>query len=274
MKTDNNLPNRREVVRKLAAFGAFSVPVFYSSVSAFALPDKIGEEAGANLLELGPIPNIEAFLRQYSTDTGEEKAYGEEVTQAERIWDACPTNTSPFQIAFYFYELALGQLNHLSNDGNSIHKYAMEWPKRANPLIVNFFSATNYGNPAGDTTAWCSAFVNWCIERATKGKDASKTNGMIGRTKSAASKSFREWGKATSNPNVGDIVVFRNPKDDNFGHVGFYIGMAGAKILVLGGNQGPYLGTKNTGEVNVKPFSEKSNDLVLVGFRTAKDLEG
>src|SRR5437763_10958974 len=75
-------------------------------------------------------------------------------------------------------------------------KYQEAWPQPdpshptyANPVIVAFFLATNL-KPAGDTTAWCAAFVNWCLQRAG-----------LPTTKSASSQSFvnQDWGQVVWN---------------------------------------------------------------------------
>lgn len=123
-------------------------------------------------------------------------------------------------------------------------KYRQAWPEPniehptfANPLIVRLFLST-HTVPSGDTTPWCAAFANWCIERA----------GLTGTT-SAASQSFLAWGEAIwtksqggplTAATPGDVAVFRKRSDPAHGHVGFFIGvtanMAG-RVDILGGNQ-------------------------------------
>lgn len=94
-----------------------------------------------------------------------------------------------------------------------------------NPRIVDYLRSTTLGAPynANDETYWCSAFVNWCVERS----------GFEG-TDSAWARSWNNWGKALETPRRGCIVVFRRGSG---GHVGFYIGEDGKNINVLGGNQ-------------------------------------
>lgn len=94
-----------------------------------------------------------------------------------------------------------------------------------NPRVVEYLRSTTLGAPynANDETYWCSAFVNWCVEKA----------GFEG-TDSAWARSWNNWGKKIEVPRRGCIVVFRRGSG---GHVGFYIGEAGNKIKVLGGNQ-------------------------------------
>ncbi|HYD98398.1 MAG TPA: TIGR02594 family protein [Alphaproteobacteria bacterium] len=101
-----------------------------------------------------------------------------------------------------------------------------------NPRIV-MYHATTTGGASPDQIAWCSSFVNYCVEQAgLKGTDS----------KWAKSWHDKKWGvDVTSNPAEGDIVVFGRTKvgtEEERGHVGFYLGREGDSIRVLGGNQG------------------------------------
>ena len=77
----------------------------------------------------------------------------------------------------------------------------------------------------GDEIAWCSAFVNWCVEQA----------GLVGVDHLGAKK-WKKWanGKAISGavPVPGAITVLSR------GHVGFLVYRENGKVLMLGGNQG------------------------------------
>lgn len=94
-----------------------------------------------------------------------------------------------------------------------------------NPRVVGYLHSTNLGTPLAnqDETAWCSAFVNWCIEKA----------GYEG-TDSAWAKSWLNWGKAITKPVAGCVAVFTRAGG---GHVGFYMGETKTSVRVLGGNQ-------------------------------------
>lgn len=82
-----------------------------------------------------------------------------------------------------------------------------------------------------DETAWCSCFMNWCVEQA----------GMHG-TDSAWAKSWGNW-RTSVNPDkaqAGDIAVFdRSSATSSGGHVGILmdIDMPSGVAWVLGGNQ-------------------------------------
>lgn len=81
-------------------------------------------------------------------------------------------------------------------------------------------------NPA--TTAWCAGFANAVL-------GASGVRG----TGSLTAKSFLEWGKPTDQPSKGDVVVLHRGDPSSWqGHVGFFVGFQGDKVLILGGNQG------------------------------------
>ncbi|MCV0393956.1 MAG: TIGR02594 family protein [Rhizobiaceae bacterium] len=102
---------------------------------------------------------------------------------------------------------------------------------RHNPRIVMYHSTTR-GGAAPDETAWCSSFVNYCVEQA----------GLRG-TDSKWARSWHDsggWGRDVTAAAVeGDIVVFRRQGTNvDGGHVGFFIEEDASSILLLGGNQG------------------------------------
>lgn len=94
-----------------------------------------------------------------------------------------------------------------------------------NPRIVEYLRSTNLAAPSSsnDETFWCSAFVNWCVERS----------GLEG-TDSAWALSWSTWGKKLSEPKPGCIAVFTRPGG---GHVGFFTGQTAKDVKLLGGNQ-------------------------------------
>lgn len=114
-----------------------------------------------------------------------------------------------------------------------------------NPRILEYHDATNL-NAGADEVAWCSSFVNWCMQQ----------NGIAG-TQSAAARSWATWGKGLVAPKPGCVVVFRrhDPNNPNAGHVTFFIALRGAFIDVLGGNQSN----------SVRISSYAAND--LIGYR-------
>jgi uncharacterized protein (TIGR02594 family) len=206
------------------------IPELPADLKAFANRDDLNQ----NLLVR---PGTKGILPAHPEETEIGRAI---VSQAPFFSPTSPI--TPLDIARYF--LAIAQDTDQKFDA-LWPSYMRAWPVRANPVIVTFFTDT-HTKPAGDTTAWCSAFVNWCIDQARKGRpDKDK---LLPPTHNAASKSWRSWGKGivyekssfvTSNgtPSVGDVVVFVDTADTVHGHVCFYLGREGYRIRVLGGNQ-------------------------------------
>lgn len=91
--------------------------------------------------------------------------------------------------------------------------------------------------PEGDETPWCSAFVNyvaWLLR--------------LPRSKSLLARSWLQMGRPvplTAGEPAFDVVVLKRgegeqPGPENVsapGHVGFFAGIEGQVVLVLGGNQ-------------------------------------
>lgn len=98
-----------------------------------------------------------------------------------------------------------------------------------NPRIVTYHATTTL-RATEDEVPWCSSFVNFCMK--TAGYD---------RTKSAAAKSWLNYGKHVEQPFQGCIVIMKRPGGH---HVGFYDGEERGLIRVLGGNQDDAVNTK------------------------------
>lgn len=93
--------------------------------------------------------------------------------------------------------------------------------------ILEYQGATKFleGN---DDVPWCSAFACWVFE-----------GDGIRSTRSAAARSWLQWGRELDAPQIGCVLVFTRPGEPGSGHVGFYTGVdANDQLLVLGGNQG------------------------------------
>lgn len=94
------------------------------------------------------------------------------------------------------------------------------------PRIVKYHASTTL-RATQDYVPWCSAFANWCIQRA----------GLKG-TGLANARSWLKWGKALDDPVEGCIVIFKRGTNPQSGHVAFFVGQDGNYVRVLGGNQG------------------------------------
>lgn len=122
----------------------------------------------------------------------------------------------------------------------------------SNPRVVEYLKTTSL--PASmaesDDTPWCSAFVNWCMERA----------GIQG-TGRANARSWLTWGQPLQMPRVGAVMVFsREQAGASAGHVSLFVRdeqMPSGKTVYwcLGGNQ------NNRVSVNMYPAAR------LIGIR-------
>jgi uncharacterized protein (TIGR02594 family) len=99
-----------------------------------------------------------------------------------------------------------------------------------NPEVLKYLKSVDTLSVSAqrdDETAWCSAFVNWCMEEA----------GIKG-TESAAARSWLEWGRKLSEPMEGCVVVLWRESPDSWkGHVGFLVKETASNVFLLGGNQ-------------------------------------
>tara|TARA_Y100001973_G_scaffold106643_1_gene186062 strand:- start:8928 stop:9578 length:651 start_codon:yes stop_codon:yes gene_type:complete len=88
-----------------------------------------------------------------------------------------------------------------------------------------------------DETPWCAGYVGGVLEESA-----------IQSSRSAAARSYVNWGVGLEGPAVGCVVVFwRGSPQGWSGHVGFVVGKdQRGNLMVIGGNQGD--------AVNVKPF--------------------
>ena len=99
-----------------------------------------------------------------------------------------------------------------------------------------------------DSTPWCSAFVNWCIE----------TSGIKG-TRNPAARSWLNWG-VSCKPQLGCIVVLKRGNFSWQGHVGFYLNDEGDRIYLLGGNQANMVCVKSYLKSDVLDYRKVEDD--------------
>lgn len=93
-----------------------------------------------------------------------------------------------------------------------------------NPRIIEYQKATRIDEQAlGDETAWCAAFVSWCLREAG-----------LKNPRYALARNYLKYGTPVDVPKFGDILVFDHGKHC---HVTFYVLDLGADFEVLGGNQ-------------------------------------
>jgi uncharacterized protein (TIGR02594 family) len=85
-----------------------------------------------------------------------------------------------------------------------------------------------------DVTAWCAAFVNWCLLRA-----GAPSLGL------ATADAWLRFGTPLPTPVYGCVTVIPPAKatGSTTGHVAFYVKTEGEHIVLLGGNQGDSVST-------------------------------
>jgi uncharacterized protein (TIGR02594 family) len=113
-------------------------------------------------------------------------------------------------------DIAEGELGQSEIFGNS-----------HNPRIIEYHSTTSL-KASTDETAWCSSFVNWCMNQI----DLNGTN-------SASALSWRNWtgGDLLNKPAIGSIGIINY--GEGKGHVGFVAGKnQNGSYVLIGGNQG------------------------------------
>lgn len=103
-----------------------------------------------------------------------------------------------------------------------------EWPGSAsNPEVERLFAAAGFPG-LKDEVPWCAAFVGAVL--AECGIPASG---------SLMARSYLKWGQKVelADARPGDVVVFPRGTPPA-GHVGFFAGWQGDKVIIRGGNQG------------------------------------
>lgn len=128
------------------------------------------------------------------------------------------------------------------------------------PLIQWWLSLCGMGFSQHDETPWCSAFANGVA-----------WDERLARSKSARARSWLTVGVSVPLPAARpgyDLVVLKRGGEgqpgpevlEAPGHVGFFAGFEGDKVLVLGGNQG--------NQVSIAYFPKAS----ILGIRSIKPL--
>ena len=105
--------------------------------------------------------------------------------------------------------------------------------------ISEYFRSTALGDQP-DSVPWCSAFVNFCMEKSGQP-----------RTRSALARSWLNWGKEADDFVPGCVIVLSRGAPPS-GHVGFFAGFDEAgNIRLLGGNQGDSVSVSSVRKGNV-----------------------
>jgi uncharacterized protein (TIGR02594 family) len=80
----------------------------------------------------------------------------------------------------------------------------------------------------GNITAWCAAFVDWCLKQA-----GAPHLGY------ATAKSWLDFGTPLATPVYGCITIIKpsSSTGSSTGHVAFFVELRGDRVVLLGGNQ-------------------------------------
>jgi uncharacterized protein (TIGR02594 family) len=120
--------------------------------------------------------------------------------------------------------------------------------KKHNSRILQMFKDSGHAWVKDDETAWCAAAVGSWL------KSAGKPG-----TGALSARSYMTWGKPTTKPKRGDVVIFTRGSGWQ-GHVALYLGEEKGRIYHIGGNQ------SNSVTVTSTPQAK------LLGYRTSVSL--
>lgn len=210
---------------------------------------------------------IDAPFREDQLLYGTNPASAPEDKRARQILEAAPKGKSLIETATYFANLTE------KNDKGWF--YNAQWPNTPgahwNPVLIGFYQHTSMSNKqifaGGDTTAWCAAFMNWCLLQSGYKPTASN---------SAMSGAYRDYGNARKPGETavaGDIIVFKridDPAEGNagHGHVTIFLAEDSFGYDVLGGNQ---KAGKKYSSVNKSRISKSSS---ILGLHSIRDISG
>ncbi len=106
--------------------------------------------------------------------------------------------------------------------------------------------STHQSGGYGRITAWCAAFVNWCLSEVD-----------VPHLGYATARSWLDFGTPVAYPVYGCLTIIKpsTSTGSTTGHVAFFVKMQGKRVVLLGGNQGD--------AVSEVPFNEAS----VLGYR-------
>jgi uncharacterized protein (TIGR02594 family) len=213
------------------------VPLFRDSSgwAVKSLRHAIGAWSGACLIDSELFdPDLEARVKDFRRTHG--------LGDGAR-WQFDATCGSPLRwarrIAFagltpLWFDIAMCEIGEREGSGKASN----------NPRIVEYLQMFNHLNRSGlsavDETAWCGAFVAWCLREA-----GATSNDFVNGRYLAGAKMWLHVGQKLKAPQVGCVTVVSRPAGtDETGtttsgyHVGFFVEAMKGGVLLLGGNQG------------------------------------
>lgn len=170
-------------------------------------------------------------------------------------------------------DIALGEVGYLEKETNAnldnktgnagdenFTKYARDL------AAVKFFNGSKQG------AYWCAVFVAWCFHKAFGKAAALKllcqpSSGNCGAGVVFVREYFmkkKQW--HTSNPQPGDVIVFRSSDGSTYSHTGLVYKVAGSKVYTVEGNTSGASGVvANGGGVCKKSYSVSSSRIAGYG---------
>ncbi|WP_182417441.1 hypothetical protein [Bartonella sp. HY038] len=154
-----------------------------------------------------------------------------------------------------------GDLSHKGKNGYDSHGSSLK--------VLEFFRRSNYDliprNKTTYNTAWCGAFIQWCLTETINMKTGKPYEGLITPLEytSISSQAWQNYGKKLdkNKPCLGAIMVLFKPgptEKENFQHVTFVVGTIKRNnrifYLGLGGNQGDRVKISTYSSSLVKAF--------------------
>jgi uncharacterized protein (TIGR02594 family) len=97
-----------------------------------------------------------------------------------------------------------------------------EYQTGDNPRIVTYLRSVGIYGP--DETAWCGAFVNWCL-----------LSGGVRKAGTGLAAAWANYGRAVG-PSYGAITVLKPTEPGNSGHVGFLHAQDANNVWLISGN--------------------------------------
>jgi uncharacterized protein (TIGR02594 family) len=127
----------------------------------------------------------------------------------------------------------------------------LEYLRTVRTLTESVNPESNMKYADSDETAWCAAFVNWCLLQAGQPRGPS-----------ARAKDWMTYGDALDAPVPGAItVIYKKPSGKKKNgmtpsgyHVGFYIHHTTNSVTLLGGNQGDRVKEETFQGYTIKAF--------------------
>lgn len=200
-----------------------AIELFQSRVMRMASPDGQVAPFGPTLKTLG--------------DRHREPHHSKLTSSMQASWmGVAASETASKDAGASWLPVAQGELGQKEEKGyGSNNPRILEYLRTFKYLAHTFADkAANVHHSDVDETAWCAAFVNWCLTQAGRNPGPS-----------ARARDWLKYGIALDVPVPGAItIIYKKPKaradrrlTPSGYHVGFFVRSDGTSVTLLGGNQ-------------------------------------